>query len=156
MAIGCSFVAVVGGAILALAWGSGLLAAGEKLPGPIPAEIVRVVDGDTVEVDARIWLGQKVRTQVRLLGVDTPELAGRCESERALAKQAKEMLARMLSGGQGPHLAELREVDYDKYGGRVLAKIFAADGADVAAKLIGAGLARPYAGGARAPWCVVG
>ena len=31
--------------------------AGEMLPGPIPAEIVSVVDGDTISVRAHIWLG---------------------------------------------------------------------------------------------------
>jgi micrococcal nuclease len=157
MAVGHSTIAMIGGAFLAAFAGFGGLAAGERLPGPIPADVVRVVDGDTVEVDARIWLGQKVRTQVRVQGIDTPELAGKCESERALAKRAKEHLTKLLAGGP----AELRDVDFDKYGGRVLARVFAAPGAalggaDVAAQLIGAGLARPYAGGARVPWCVIG
>ena len=30
----------------------------EIVPGPIPARIVRVIDGDTIVVRARIWLGQ--------------------------------------------------------------------------------------------------
>jgi hypothetical protein len=30
--------------------------ADSDLPGPIPAALVRVIDGDTVEVRARIWL----------------------------------------------------------------------------------------------------
>ena len=47
---------------------------GETLPGPIPAEVLKVVDGDTLEVEARIWLGQGVQVSVRLRGVDTPEL----------------------------------------------------------------------------------
>jgi hypothetical protein len=45
------------------------------LPGPIPAELVRVIDGDTIEVRARIWLDLDLTTRVRLAGIDAPELA---------------------------------------------------------------------------------
>jgi endonuclease YncB( thermonuclease family) len=124
----------------------------EVLPGPIHAQVVRVVDGDTVEVDAQIWLGQKVRTLVRLNGIDAPELNGACAQEHALAQSARSHLADRLAGGT----AELVDVTYDKFGGRVLARILAPDGTDLAQSLLAAGLARAYQGGRRLTWCATG
>lgn len=134
-------------AALALA-GAPAIAA-ETLDGPVPARVLRVIDGDTVAVRARIWLGQDVEIRVRLEGVDAPELRGRCARERVLAARARDFLVRRLDDQR----VRLRAVRYDKYGGRVLARIESAAGEDLGAALIAAGLARPYAGGARAPWC---
>ena len=39
--------------------------ADSDLPGPIPAALVRVIDGDTIEVRARIWLDLDLTTRVR-------------------------------------------------------------------------------------------
>jgi micrococcal nuclease len=64
--------------------------AGEELPGPIPAKIVSVYDGDTITVRAHIWLGQAVETKVRLDGIDTPEINGKCDAEKTLALQARD------------------------------------------------------------------
>jgi hypothetical protein len=36
---------------------AGTVSAGETVPGPVPAEVLRVIDGDTIEVAAFIWLG---------------------------------------------------------------------------------------------------
>lgn len=143
---------------IGLAWFCGALAlAGvltassrdRALPGPIPAEMVRVIDGDTLAVRARIWLDQDVTTLVRIDGIDTPELDAACAAERARGLAAQAALAWLV----GADPVALSDVDYDKYGGRVRAKVTTAAGADVAETLIAAGLARAYAGGARQPWC---
>src|SRR5450759_3535141 len=42
-----------------------------------PAEVVRVLDGDTFEARVRIWPGMDVTTRVRLRGIDAPELHAR-------------------------------------------------------------------------------
>jgi micrococcal nuclease len=110
--------------------------AAETLPGPVPAQVVAVVDGDTLSVRAHIWLGQEVATLVRLAGIDTPELKGECESERARARAARDYLER-----------------YEKYAGRVMAKVASADGGDLSERMIAAGFARAYDGGKRLPWC---
>ena len=39
-----------------------------RLPGPFPAEVLGVIDGDTFEARVTIWLGHEVTTRVRLLG----------------------------------------------------------------------------------------
>lgn len=119
------------------------------IAGPVRAHLVRVVDGDTVEVLARIWPDHYVETRVRLAGIDAPELRGRCAEESALAERAKARLAALLSGNR----LLLADVHYGKYAGRVVARVLTEDGRDVAQILRAEKLARSYAGGRRAPWC---
>jgi hypothetical protein len=69
-------------ALVAPAW------AGDVLAGPVPAQVVRVVDGYIIEVRAHIWLGRDILTLVRLAGVDAPELCGDCALENTLAARA--------------------------------------------------------------------
>lgn len=73
--------------------------AAETLPGPYSAEILRVIDGDTVEARVRIWLGQDVTVHIRLRGIDAPEMHGHCPGEREAAAAARDALARMLAVG---------------------------------------------------------
>ncbi|HEY4265726.1 MAG TPA: hypothetical protein VGM72_10435, partial [Micropepsaceae bacterium] len=63
----------------------GLRVTAEALEGPVSAVVQRVVDGDTIEVRAAIWLGQSLTVRVRIDGVDAPELKARCPEERQLA-----------------------------------------------------------------------
>jgi micrococcal nuclease len=128
-----------------------LAGSGETLQGPIPAEVLRVVDGDTLEVEARIWLGQGVQVSVRLRGIDTPELKGKCEAEREAAAKAKARLTQLVGDGE----VKLAEVGYDKFGGRVLARVSDSKGRDLAQALIADGLARAYDGKSRRAWCGV-
>lgn len=121
------------------------------LPGPYPAEIIRVLDGDTFEARVRVWFGQEVTTLVRIRGIDAPELKGRCGDELRGAQSSREALSRMLAGG-----AMLRDIALDKYAGRILAAVIVpglSNSGDVAAEMIAAGWARPYGGGKRGAWC---
>ena len=126
-------------------------AVAEMLPGPVPAAVVQVIDGDTLRVRARVWLGQDVETAVRIAGIDTPELRGAaCEAERRLAEAARGRLAALLDGGA----VRLREIEHGTFAGRVVARVETADGHDVGEPLLADGLARRYGGqGARGPWC---
>jgi len=139
----------VGLALALLAAAPAPAAARETVPGPITAEVVAVVDGDTVAVRARIWLGQSVETTVRIDGIDAPERRGRCAAERIRAEAARAFVVDRI--GAAPVV--LRNVRFGKYAGRVLARVEAADGADLATALIAAGHARVYAGGTRGGWC---
>ena len=47
----------------------------------------------------------------------------------------------------------LSQIQYGKFAGRVVARVETLSGEDLSAALLAAGLARPYAGGARTPWC---
>lgn len=121
------------------------------MAGPVAAEVVRVIDGDTVEVRARAWIDTEVTTRVRVGGIDTPEKGPRakCQVEAAMAERASAATRAALPKGAAVLLRDIRP---DKYGGRVVAAIEGPEG-DLAAALLAAGLARPYDGGRKAGWC---
>ena len=123
-------------------------AAGESLPGPLSATLVRVVDGDTIEVSVRVWLGQELTTSVRIRGIDAPELRGRCRRETILAAAATDRLAEIADAA-----LRLTDIGEDKYFGRVVADVENATGGNLAAMMLGSGLARAYDGGQRGDWC---
>ncbi len=93
--------------------------AAERISGPIPASVTRVIDGDTVEVRARIWLGQDLLVKVRLAYIDAPEIRGRCPAEKHLAQQSKLALAALLQDRK----VMLHDIHYGKYAGRVIARL---------------------------------
>lgn len=111
------------------------------LPGPIPAEVIRVIDGDTIEVRAHIWPGHSVETRVRVAGIDTPELRRPdCEEERRLAYQARDHVIGLLPEGAP---ITLHEIKLGSFAGRVVADI-AIEGERLSGHLLSLGLAQPY------------
>ncbi|MGE4529243.1 MAG: thermonuclease family protein [Rhodospirillaceae bacterium] len=126
--------------------------AAERVDGPVTAQVVRVIDGDTVEVLAKPWLGMTITTRVRVAGIDTPEKGSRakCPAEAALAERASAAARAALPAGAQVRISGIAE---DKYGGRVVARIADPQGRDVGQALIAAGLARPYDGGRKSSWC---
>ncbi len=120
-----------------------------ELPGPVPARVLRVIDGDTIVVRARVWIDQQIEIRVRLGGVDTPELRGRCDFETTLARRARALVAAKV----GDRDIKLSRIRYGKFAGRVVARVELASGEDLGAVLMAAGLGRPYNGAGRKSWC---
>lgn len=119
-----------------------------SLPGPYPAEVLRVLDGDSFEARVRIWLDQDVTVVVRIAGIDTAELDAPCASARIQGAAARAFVAARLQDAD----VTLKDVGRDKFGGRVVARVTLGEGGDLAEALLAAGLARPYR--ARRPdWC---
>ena len=117
------------------------------------ALVTGAYDGDTIYVEADIWPNMTWRGGVRVLGVDTPEIRGRCELEKNLATMARDYVRNLLID----KTVRLTHVENDKYGGRVLARVyFREDEAwvDLADRLIERHLGRAYDGGTRASWCL--
>jgi endonuclease YncB( thermonuclease family) len=140
----------------ALLAGAAQPAVGESLVGPVPALVTQVIDGDTFQVRARIWLGHEVATRVRLAGVDAPESAGACPRERRLAGEATAFVSAKLGLVDGEtSQVWLRDIHYGKYAGRIVARVELDGGEDLGQALLAAGLAQPYDGGRRQPWCEV-
>lgn len=121
----------------------------DVIAGPVAAEVVRVVDGDTLIVRARIWIGQTVEVHVRLAGIDAPEIKGKCAEERASAERARAYLAALTRSGR----VRLTGISSDKYGGRVIAHVASDEAPDLGAALSARGLARVYDGRKRGGWC---
>lgn len=110
--------------------------AAERLPGPLSAEVIRVIDGDTLEVHVKIWLGTQITTKVRVADVDTPELSRPgCPRERMLGEKAKALAEAAI----GPGAVTLYDIEHGKYAGRVVARVETRDG-DLAEIMREAGL----------------
>jgi endonuclease YncB( thermonuclease family) len=117
--------------------------------GNHPAEVLRVIDGDTFEARVHVWPGTDITTGVRLRDIDAPEFKARCMEERNKAEAARDRLQALLNEGE----VVISQVGLDKYGGRVVAIASTRKTPDVAAALLQAGLVRPYDGGRRDGWC---
>ena len=116
----------------------------------VPARVTRVIDGDTFKVEARVWPGITAQSNVRVRGVDTPEIrrakCGEYERRRGLA-------ARDFVRGVIGERVWLVNVTHGKFGRRVIAGVLLADGRDLATLLLATGHALPYRGGRRPRWC---
>lgn len=108
-------------------------------------------DGDTCTVTLTDpWLPPVFGHQisVRLRGIDTPEMHSHCTDERTRASAARRFLIDKISHAIRVDLVMPQR---DKYF-RLLATVHA-DGEDLSAALLRAGLAHPYHGGTKIPWC---
>ena len=112
---------------------------GGCLPRRYVAEVVRVIDGDTLVLRVLIpeW-GIKTHHRVRLLGMDAPEITAREAKERRRAREAKGLVKKLI----GP--SGMVEVTSPRcargYYGRPLVHIRTMDGKDLAESLKKAGL----------------
>ena len=134
-----------------LLFAASMPAQAEIFPGPVAADVIRVVDGDTLALRTRIWIGLDLVVNARIRGIDTPELNGKCDREKAAAAAARVQLEALV-GGAG---VQLRRIENDKYAGRVVADVVTDDGTELGPAMLASGLARPYDGGSRDPWCGV-
>ena len=123
----------------------------EVISGPVSAEVIRVIDGDTLALRAHIWLGQDITVNARIRGIDAPEMHGKCEREKHMAEAARLRLVAAAGNGK----LRLTRIENDKYAGRVLADVITDAGTNLGAAMLESGLVRPYDGGGRDPWCGV-
>ncbi|MBX3583882.1 MAG: thermonuclease family protein [Rhizobiaceae bacterium] len=124
-------------------------AAIKRVAGPVEATVLKVLDGDTFLAEAHVWPGHSVRINIRIRGIDAPEMKARCGAERIAANRARDALSGLLSAG--PVL--ISNIAGAKYYGRVLADVMTPNGEDVAPILLQDGLVRRYGGGRRVSWC---
>ena len=114
--------------------------------------VVRVIDSDTVKVDAGADMPPELAfLRVRLRGVDTPEKGSRakCEAERQAGRAATAFTQAAIANSTG---MLVRDPAWGKWGGRVVADLVL-DGKSLSKALIAAGHGRAYAGGRRQSWC---
>ena len=128
---------------------SSVSAASQFYADVIVSDVTSIYDADTFKVNIKHWpdvIGKQV--SIRVLGVDAPEIRGKCASEKAAAGKAKQFTVQFLREGQ---VVELRKIKRGKYF-RLLASVYV-DGKNLAHALVKAKLARPYDGGRRLGWC---
>jgi micrococcal nuclease len=130
-----------------------VLAAPETPKGvSYPYEIIRVVDGDTVEFKADFLPDPlKKKLSLRVWGVDTPEKSFRaqCDTEKNLGEEASKFTKKLLAEAKK---TEIVIYEWDKFGGRVLGDVLI-DDKSLTRLLIDNGYAREYYGDAKKSWC---
>jgi len=112
-------------------------------------EIRSIYDADTFKVSIPEWpaiIGKSI--SIRILGIDAPEIRGKCQAEKDMARAAKQFTVEKLRSAEA---VELRDMQRGKYF-RILANVYV-DGYNLGEMLVKAGHARKYDGGRREGWC---
>ena len=114
------------------------------------AVYVQNYDGDTVTFNLpglHPIIGEKI--SIRVNGIDTPEIRGKCEKEKYDAQQVRDMVADILKDAEQ---ITLKNMERGKYF-RIAADVFV-DGENLSEVLVGAGMAIRYSGGKKTfDWC---
>ena len=111
---------------------------------------VRNYDGDTITFNLpglHPIIGEKIN--IRVNGIDTPEIKGKCEKEKYDAQQVRDMVADILKDAEQ---ITLKNMERGKYF-RIAVDVFV-DGENLSEVLVGAGMAIRYSGGKKTfDWC---
>lgn len=105
--------------------------------------VIRVVDGDTVDVLLDLGFGISIKQRLRIMGIDTPELRAQDPIEREAAQKAKEFAEKWLLSGKPMIVKTYRD---DKYG-RILGDFHQEEPSESFSEaLLNAGHAKTYHG----------
>ena len=107
-------------------------------------EIVKVVDGDTIDIVIDLGFNLSKKERVRLAGIDSPESRTKDLEEKELGLESKEFLKRRLEDGKVSGLRVKTEKD-GKYG-RMLGWIYCGD-TNINTEMVDRGYAWFYNGG---------
>jgi micrococcal nuclease len=113
------------------------------------ADVLRVIDGDTMEVKVYLWHGLTLEDQVRLLGPNTPELRPKnmtkeqAEKEKAAALAAKAFTENWLKAAAVQGHVVIASCGRDAFG-RSLGDISDLKGDSLTDALLKSGHAKPW------------
>ena len=113
------------------------------------SKVISVYDGDTFRVDIDSLppiVGKNI--PIRLNGVDTPEIRGKCKYEKDLAIKARDFVRNKLANAKEIKLNNLQRGKYF----RVVANVMV-DGVNLEQELLDNELAYKYTGGKKSSWC---
>ena len=113
------------------------------------SKVISVYDGDTFRVDIDSLppiVGKNI--PIRLNGVDTPEIQGKCQYEKDLALKARDFVRNKLGNAIEIKLTKLQRGKYF----RVVADVMV-DGVSLETELLENKLAYKYTGGKKSSWC---
>tara|TARA_B110000263_G_scaffold163601_1_gene142442 strand:+ start:1074 stop:1427 length:354 start_codon:yes stop_codon:yes gene_type:complete len=109
--------------------------------------LIRVIDGDTIDVNIDLGFNIWHKGRIRMAGIDTPESRTRNKEEKVLGLAAKSRLKELLKKKK---LSINCTKEKGKFG-RILADVLAND-ININKQLMDEGHARPYQGGKKLPW----
>lgn len=115
------------------------------------AKVLKIVDGDTVDVDIDLGFGVWLKDErVRIMGIDTPESRTSDATEKVFGLAAKERLKELL-GKQTILKTQVDKSGEDMKGkfGRILGDFIGTDGRLVTEVMIEEGHCVPYFGGSK-------
>jgi micrococcal nuclease len=102
------------------------------------AKVIRIIDGDTIELDIDLGFTLHIHQRCRLYGIDAPEVRTRDLEEKERGMKAKFWITHQLLNKE----VKVKTYKDDKYG-RMLAEIFY-NGENVNEDMIKRGLAKKY------------
>ena len=123
----------------------------DKVMYEYKVKVVRVIDGDTVDVDIDLGFGIWLRKErVRIMGIDTPESRTRDKVEKKFGLASKAKLKELLKDGAilKTQVSKKGEDMKGKFG-RILGDFILDDGRKVTEVLIDEGHAVAYFGGSK-------
>jgi micrococcal nuclease len=111
--------------------------------------VIKVVDGDTIDVEIDLGFDISITQRVRLAGIDTPESRTRDLAEKALGLEVKELLQRKLEEAKVIVIKTEKPDSTGKFG-RVIGWLHL-DNAEVSLNktLVASGYAWKYDGGTK-------
>jgi len=107
-------------------------------------KVIKVVDGDTIDVMLDLGFDIKYKSRVRLFGIDTPESRTSDKVEKKYGLLSKKFLKDALTKAKKVSIKTYKGDETGKFG-RILGDVFV-DGKSVNMKLCKAGHAVPYYG----------
>jgi micrococcal nuclease len=109
-------------------------------------KVLKVVDGDTIDVDIDLGFDISFTSRVRLAGIDTPESRTTDKMEKTLGLEVKKKLGELIASAQTIVIKTEKPDSSEKYG-RILGWLYL-DGAEksVNEALIASGYAWGYMG----------
>ena len=113
------------------------------------SKVISVYDGDTFRVNIDSLppiVGKNIA--IRVNGVDTPEIRGKCQYEKNLALKARDFVRGKLANAKEIKLTNLQRGKYF----RVVANVLV-DGVSLEQELLDNELAYEYSGGKKLNWC---
>ena len=113
------------------------------------SKVISVYDGDTFRVNIASLppiVGKNI--PIRVNGVDTPEIRGKCQYEKNLALKARDFVRGKLANAKEIKLTNLQRGKYF----RVVANVLV-DGVSLEQELLDNELAYEYSGGKKLSWC---
>ena len=135
--------------VITLCLGAFVVKAATEYGSVTVSKVISVYDGDTfrVNIDSLPPLVGK-NIPIRLEGVDTPEIQGKCQYEKDLAIKARDFVRSKLDNAKEIMLNNLQRGKYF----RIVADV-TVDGVSLEKELLENKLAYKYSGGKKSSWC---